>query len=141
MRVMTNDESKRPDDEEVGDRATPENEPSASSDLADGLDLMLRAARKAMRGFDRAKLEDIGRRAVASVEHLDAKRVSELGRQAARNLDPRKIEEVAQDAGRELLNVIERVSDRIDGIVSGARGKGEDDDGEPRARVRVEDDD
>ena len=103
---------------------------------------MLRAARKAARGFDRSKLEDLGRRAVQSVESLDRKQVSELGRKAARNLDPRKIEEVAQDAGRELMNVIERVSDRIDGLVSSHRGKNRDDDAaKPKARVRVDDED
>jgi hypothetical protein len=139
---MSGDESKRPDSEEEKFGAAPEDEPSASRDLADGLDLMMRAARKALRGFDPGKLEDLGRRAVHSVEHLDSKQVSEFGRKAARNLDPRKIEEVAQDAGRELMNVIERVSDRIDGMVSSARTKDQgDDDTGARGKVRVEDDD
>lgn len=116
--------------EHAGDDAGPD-EQSASRDLADGLDLMLRAARKAMRGFDSRPLEELGRRAVATVETLDAAKVSELGRQAVKNLDPRKIEEVAQDAGRELMNVIERVTDRIDGLVSSRRrDRDRDDDDE-----------
>jgi hypothetical protein len=136
-------EDQRPKGDRPDPEATAEEERTASRDLADGLDLMMRAARKAMRGFDPAKLEDLGRRAVRSVESLDAKQVSEFGRKAARNLDPRKIEEVAQDAGRELMNVIERVSDRIDGLVSNPRGKNRDEDDEaaPKARVRVDDED
>ncbi len=132
---MTGEDSRHPH----SDEAPPDAESSASRDLADGLDLMMRAARKAMRGFDRTQLESLGRRAVRSVENLDPKQVSDLGRKAARHLDPRKIEEVAQDAGRELMNVIERVSDRIDGLVSSARGTS-DAPSEPRARVRVDDD-
>jgi len=137
---MNRDESGHSDDRDADSEAASEDEPSASRDLADGLDLMIRAARRAMRGFDRGKLEDLGRRAVQSVEDLDPGRVGELGRKAARKLDPRKIEEVAQEAGRELMNVIERVSDRIDSMVSGSR-RGRDEDDEPRTRIRVDDDD
>lgn len=94
---------------------------SASSDLADGLELMLRAARKAMRGIDPGRIEELGRRAVSSVENLDRRKVGELGRKAAKNLDPRRIEEIAEEAGRELLGVVERVADRVEGMVSGAQ--------------------
>jgi len=137
---MRRDESGHSEDRDADSDEASDDEPSASRDLADGLDLMMRAARKAMRGFDRGKLEDLGRRAVRSVENLDPSQVGELGRKAARNLDPRKIEEVAQDAGRELMNVIERVSDRIDSMVTGSR-RGRDEDEGPRTRLRVDDDD
>jgi len=131
---------------------------SASDDLADGLELMLRAARKAMRGIDPGRIEALGRRAVSSVENLDRRTVGELGRKAARNLDPRRIEEIAEDAGRELLGVVERVADRVESAVSGAQrasrasagqepGDAESSAGdepaergdEPRSRVRVDD--
>lgn len=92
----------------------------ASQDLADGLELMLRAARKVVKKVDPAKFESASRRAIDSLESLDAKKVGEIGKKAAKNLDPKKIEEVAGDAGRELLSVIERVADRMEKIVDRA---------------------
>jgi hypothetical protein len=122
---------------------------SASQDLADGLELMLRAARKAVRSVDPSKIESLGRRAVGHLENLDRKRVGELGKKAARNLDPRRIEEIAEEAGRELLSVVERVAERVESAVSGTRGEAgeagaarnepERDDSDPRPRVRVDD--
>ena len=96
---------------------------SASEDLAEGLDLMLRAARKALNRVNTGKLEAAGRRAVEKLETLDARKVGELGKKAAKNLDPRRIEEIAEEAGRELINVIERVADRVEGAVAGAAPK------------------
>src|ERR1044071_8716300 len=100
-----------------------DNPRSASRDLAEGLELMLRAARKAVKSVDPAKFEALGRRAVGHLENLDRKRVGELGRKAAKNLDPRRIEEIAEEAGRELLNVVERVAERVESAVSGTRGE------------------
>ncbi len=137
------------------DAGASEPDRSASADLADGLELMLRAARKAMRGIDPGRIEELGRRAVQSVENLDRRKVGEIGRKAARNLDPRRIEEIAEDAGRELLGVVERVAERVESVVGGAqRGsrpsparEAESDDAKrsddaeepPRPRVRVDD--
>lgn len=126
---------------------------SASKDLAEGLDLMLRAARKALSRVNPSKLEAAGRRAVERLESLDAKKVGELGKKAAKNLDPRRIEEIAEEAGRELINVIERVADRVEGAVGGAgkpkksspppAGADASDEPEPtterRPRVRIDD--
>jgi hypothetical protein len=95
---------------------------SASKDLADGLDLMLRAARKAVKEVDLGRIEDLGRKAKQNLERLDRKAVEDLGRKAAQRLDPRRLEEIAEDAGRELLNVVERVAERVDTVVSG-RGR------------------
>lgn len=92
---------------------------SASQDLAEGLDLMLRAAKKALSRVNTGKLEEAGRRAVERLETLDAAKVSELGKKAAKNLDPRRIEEIAEEAGRELIHVIERVADRVESAVGG----------------------
>lgn len=92
-------------------------EPGAARDLADGLDLMLRAAKKAIRGIDGERIENLGRRAVQSLEGIDRQRVAKAGRQAVRNLDPKRIEEVAEEAGRELLNVVERVAERMEGLI------------------------
>ena len=141
------------------DAGASERDRSASADLADGLELMLRAARKAMRGIDPGRIEELGRRAVSSVENLDRRKVGEIGRKAARNLDPRRIEEIAEDAGRELLGVVERVAERVESVVSGAQrgsrpaageaepadtrsgddAKSGDDAEQPRQRVRVDD--
>ncbi len=93
---------------------------SASQDLAEGLELMLRAARKAARHVEPSRIEELGRRAARSVENFDSKAAKELGRKAVRTLDPRRIEEIAEDAGRELLNVVERVADRVESIVTGS---------------------
>jgi len=122
------DESARENSEETA---------SAARDLADGLDLMMRAARKAVRGLDAGRLEELGRKAKENLERVDRKAVSELGRKAkekvesldratvedlgrkaARKLDPRNIEEVAEEAGRELIAVVERVADRVDSVVN-----------------------
>jgi hypothetical protein len=99
--------------------AAPESksERRASEDLADGLELMLRAAKKAMRHVDPANVEKLGRRALESIEHLKRERVEELGRKAKRRLDPKRVEEIAEEAGRELLRVVERVAERVDAVV------------------------
>lgn len=112
-------EDQMPEGEQSTDQARPER--GASQDLADGLELMLRAARKAVRHVEPGRLEELGRRALGSLENLDKRKVGELGRKAARNLDPRRIEEIAEEAGRELLGVVERVADRVDAVLSGSR--------------------
>jgi hypothetical protein len=124
---------------------------SASRDLADGLELMLRAARKAVSRVNAEKVESAGRRVKERLENLDARKVGELGKKAAKNLDPRQIEEIAEDAGKELLSVIERVADRVEAAVAGSRRSApppkeserdsESEPPEPRARVRVDDKD
>jgi hypothetical protein len=94
-------------------------ESTASKDLADGLDLMLRAAKKAVRNVEPAKLEELGKRALKGLESLDS---AGIGRKAARAIDVHKIEEIAQDAGKELLGVVERVAERVEAMV-GVGGK------------------
>jgi hypothetical protein len=111
------------DDEQKGAEERDQKEdrgPTAARDLADGLELMLRAARKAMRNVDPTKLEDLGRRAIRGLEQVDRQKVQDFGRKAVKNLDPRRVEEVAEDAGRELLAVVERVAERIDGLIGSA---------------------
>ena len=61
-------------------KATPESgQASATSDLAEGLSLMMRAAKKAVKRVDAKRIEEAGKRALASIESLDKKRVEELG--------------------------------------------------------------
>jgi hypothetical protein len=123
VRILTpmSEQGDGPRDETTG--AQPEDgqaareERGAAEDLAAGLDLMLRAAKKAMRHVDPANVEKLGRRALESIEHLKRERVEELGRKAKRRLDPRRVEEIAEEAGRELLRVVERVAERVDQVV------------------------
>lgn len=82
---------------------------------------MLRAARKAAAKVDAKRIEDLGRRALKGVESIDRRLVQDLGMKAARGLDPRRIEEIAEEAGRDLLGVVERVAERIEGVVSPRR--------------------
>jgi len=125
-------------------------ERSAADDLAQGLELVLRAARKAVRRIDPARIEEAGKRALSSLEGFDAKKARDLGRRAAKNLDPRKLEEIAEDAGKELLSVVERVADRVENIVGTAARSARSEPpragqppaagaDEPPPRVRVED--
>lgn len=79
---------------------------------------MLRAAKKAARKVDPQNIESLGRRALGGLEALNKKRVDELRSKAKRSLDPHRIEEIAEDAGKELLKVVERVAERVDSIVS-----------------------
>ena len=68
---------------------------SAARDLADGLDLMLRAARKAMRHVDPQNIESLGRRALDNLDALKRRRVDDLRHEAKRRLDRRRLEEIA----------------------------------------------
>lgn len=117
-------------------------ERSAAEDLAAGLDLMLRAAKKALKNIEPTHLEELGKRAMRTVENLDRKKVSDFGKKAAKNLDPRKIEEVAEEAGKELMSVIERVAERVEGLIghkSSPPKSGRAEDGAEEApRVRVD---
>lgn len=117
MAILRAMSSEPPTDPETPDEAP---RPSASKDLADGLHLMLSAAKKALKNVDPNRIEEVGRRAIRNLEQVDTRKVGDLGRKAAKNLDPRKIEEVAEDAGRELLSVMERVAERVERIASGA---------------------
>ncbi len=126
----------------------------AVDDLTHGLDLILRAARKAVRGIDPRQIEELGHRAKRSLEDLNRDRVLDFGRRAAQSFDPKKIEEIANEAGRELLNVVERVAERVDGVVGRGKSYGREppsapaepapsppsgDQEEKPPRVRVED--
>lgn len=96
-------------------------ERGASRDLAEGLELVLRAARKAVHQVESVRLDELGRRALGSLESLDKRKMGELGRKAVKNLDPRRVEEIAEEAGRELISVVERVADRVEEILSGSK--------------------
>lgn len=91
-------------------------EASAAEDLADGIDLMLRAARKAVRSLD-PRIEDAGRRALERLEQFDASTLGELGRKAAAKVGPERLEQVAEEAGREISAVVERIAERVESVL------------------------
>lgn len=95
-------------------------------DLASGLGFMFRAAKKAVRSLDPQKIEALGReaaeRASKEVDKIDREKVNEFGRKAAETLKPERIEKAAEDAGRELLNVVERVADRMEQALGSKTG-------------------
>lgn len=107
-----------PSDPSTSDPSRDDRRSSAARDLADGLDLMLRAARKAARHVDPQKVEALGRRALENLDSLKRRRVEDLRQEARRKLDPRRIEEIAEDAGKELWKVVERVTERVDALVN-----------------------
>lgn len=145
-----------PTDPSTSDPSRDDEHGSAARDLADGFDLMLRAARKAVRHVDPQKVEALGRRALDNLDALKRRRVEDLRQEARRKLDPRRIEEIAEDAGKELWKVVERVTDRVDALVNRgappdstpagdqsdspkAEGEPSADDSDPAKRVRVSD--
>ncbi len=120
----------------AGDRR----ESSAADDLADGLDLMLRAARKAVRSLD-PRIEQAGKRALEQLEHFDAAALGEVGRRVAGKVDPKKLEQVAEEAGREIAGLVEKLASRIEGAIGRHAGGAEDEsdeqpDTEPDAPAR-----
>ena len=92
---------------------------SAAQELADGLDLMLRAMRKAVKEVEAGRIEELGHKARQRLQRFDRRKMEELRRRAATQQDPRRIEDIAEEAGRELLRVVERVTDRFDRAVRG----------------------
>ena len=120
LALMASDESEGSDRPDADSGGRDGDERRASDDLAEGLELMLRAARKAVRDIDTGRIEELGRRARKSLENVNPKTVEEFGRKAAEKLDPRRMEEIANEAGRELINVVERVADRVDRAVAGS---------------------
>ncbi|HVJ20483.1 MAG TPA: hypothetical protein VM686_33950 [Polyangiaceae bacterium] len=111
-------------------------ESSAADDLADGLDLMLRAARKAMRTLD-PRIEETARRALERLEQFDASALSEMGKKAAAKVDPQRLEQVAEEAGREIAGAVERVAQRIEEAISRRAGH-EEEKHEPPRKVRID---
>jgi hypothetical protein len=96
--------------EDAGPAASADTRPAAD-DLADGIDLMLRAARKALRSVDPG-IEAAAAQAVTRLQELDSKVMAA----ARENLgaEQRKLEQLAGDMGRDISAILKRVADRID---------------------------
>ncbi|MCC6215315.1 MAG: hypothetical protein IT376_10625 [Polyangiaceae bacterium] len=112
--------------------------PSARDDLAAGLGLVLRAARRALRDLETAPVDELGRKAMQGVERgaeaieelarkavdkveaVDRTTAREMGKKAVEALDPRNLEQLAGSAGSELVGAVERVVGRVESFVSEA---------------------
>jgi hypothetical protein len=79
--------------------------------LADGIDLMVRAARKALRAVDPG-IEAAAARAVTRLQELDAQVLD----RARGNLsaEQQKLEALATEMGRDITEVVRRAAERID---------------------------
>jgi hypothetical protein len=80
--------------------------------LADGIDLMLRAARKAMRKVD-PRIEAAGAQALERLRALD-EQAGEMARQRL-GVERGELEKILSDLGRDLAATVERVAKRVDG--------------------------
>lgn len=86
-------------------------ERSAAEDLADGIDLLLRAARKAAGTVDPA-VERVADQALRRLQALDAGMTAEFEKRAS-ELGPR-LEQVARDTGNEVIDLVQRLARRIE---------------------------
>jgi len=86
-------------------------ERSAAEDLADGIDLLLRAARKAVGKVD-PQVEQVAEQALRRLQALDAGMTAELEKRAS-ELGPR-LEQVAKDTGNEVVELVQRLARRIE---------------------------
>ncbi len=143
-------ESKKSDSEENASGPREGSSRTATEELCQGFDLRFSAAKKAAKGIDAGRIEELGRRAIRTVEGIDPKQVQAMGRIAAEHLDPRKLEELAQEAKKELRGAVNRVADRVESLVGVRRSEAgpkspcsassEEAAGtEPKKRIRVDD--
>ena len=84
---------------------------SARDDLADGIDLIRRAARKALGALD-PRIERAAESAVERLRELDAEATAVLRRSGGAQFA--ELETLVGDFGRELSSVLERVAKRLD---------------------------
>lgn len=101
--------------EDAPPAASPRTERSAAEDLVDGIDLLLRAARKAVGKLD-PELERSAQSALERLQALDSGMTRELTERAA-TLAPR-LERVARETGREVVDVVRRLTERIESNVA-----------------------
>lgn len=115
-----------------------------ADDVAEGLGLLLRAARRAIQKVDKTTIDrvasevsetvgDLGKKAAEAAGRVDTEQLKEAGKKAAEVLDPRRVEDFAEEAGKELLNVVQKVAGRVEGVLRDVEATASRDPGEPRA--------
>ena len=99
-----------PPEDAAGASSSPDSR-SATDDLADGIDLMLRAARKALKSVNPG-IEAAAARAVTRLQELDTQ-VLDSAREHL-GAEQQKLEQLATEMGRDIAAVVKRVAERID---------------------------
>lgn len=100
--------------------STEVDERSAADDLADGLELLRRAARKTLRSVD-PRIEALAERAVTALRQLEDEAQED---EALEELWARPdVHEAAQEAGREIAGALERVATRVDALLARRPGR------------------
>jgi hypothetical protein len=89
---------------------------SASEDLTDGIDLIRRAARKALGSLD-PRIEAAAERAVQRLQELDQD-ATEAFRRNVRPEALTEIEQLANDVGREIEDFVGRVAERVEAVLT-----------------------
>lgn len=91
-------------------------ERSAAEDLADGLDLLLRAARKTTHSVD-PRLEEIAQQALARLQEFDSGSSSLWHERSG--IDPRQVEKLAVDTGKEIAAFVEHIALGVESALAG----------------------
>jgi len=84
---------------------------SAADDLVDGIDLLLRAARKTLDAVD-PRLEAAAAATLERLREIDETVTAEARKQLG--ADAQQLESIAKDLGRELSDAVQRVASRVD---------------------------
>lgn len=99
----------------------PQSRRGAAADFSQGLGLMFQAAKKVVGSINTDKLEALGVKAADRLDQemrsINSERINELGKKAWEQLNPERIESIASEAGKELLNVVERVSEQVESVL------------------------
>jgi hypothetical protein len=99
---------------------------SASEDLTDGIDLIRRAARKALGTLD-PRIEAAAERAVKRLQELDQNATEAFRRNVPSSTNPRDrkrsdtltdVEQLANDVGREIEDFVGRVAERVEAVLT-----------------------
>jgi hypothetical protein len=88
-----------------------ERQRSAADDLVDGIDLLLRAARKTLDAVD-PRLEAAAAVALERLREIDETVTAEARKKLG--ADAQQLESIAKELGRELSDAVQRVASRVD---------------------------
>jgi hypothetical protein len=94
-------------------------ERSASEDLTDGIDLIRRAARKALGSID-PRIEAAAERAVKRLRELDQTATDSFRRNVGGEVID-DVEQLANEVGREIEGFVGRVAERVESVLSKKR--------------------
>jgi hypothetical protein len=94
--------------------STAREDKSAADDLVDGIDLMLRAARTTMRSVE-PRIEATAERVQLRLQQFDENAERQSQPRAA--LDRKQLEAIANDAGRDIAALVERVAQRVESVL------------------------